>query len=53
MFYFMAVGAPPYPGFKGCFLTYANQEIVFLWALLIIWDARKCEYAIQCRLSSD
>ena len=45
-FYFTAVGAPPYPGFKGCLLTHANQEIVFLWALLIIWDARKCDYVI-------
>ena len=53
MFYFTAVGTLPYPGFKGCFLTSANQEIVFLWALLIFWDARKCEYAIQYRLSPD
>ena len=44
----MVVGPPPYPGLNGCFLTHANQDIVFIWAILIIWDARKCEYAIQC-----
>ncbi|KIM35953.1 hypothetical protein M413DRAFT_32088 [Hebeloma cylindrosporum] len=36
---FLGVGAPPYPGFKGCFLTDSNEDIVFLWALLITWDA--------------
>jgi len=34
-------------------MTCANKYIVFLWAILIIWDARKCEYTIQCRSSSD
>ena len=53
LIYFTVVGAPPYPGFSGCFLTYVNQDIVFLWAILIIWDARKCEYALQPRPSSD
>ena len=51
--YFTAVRAPPYPGFNGCFLTYANQDIVFTWVILLIWDARKCEYAIQWHPSSD
>jgi len=32
---------------------YTNQDIVFLWALLIIWDARTFECVIQCRLSSE
>jgi len=44
----MIVGAPPYPGFKECFLTYGNQDIVFLWVLLIIWDARKCDFTSMC-----
>jgi len=53
LIYFTVVGAPPYPGFNGCFQAYANQDIVFLWAILLIWDARKREYAIQCRPFSD
>lgn len=31
-------GDPPYPGFKSCFLMHSNKDLVFLWALLIIWD---------------
>ena len=53
LIYFTVVGAPPYPGFNGCLMTSANQDIGFLWAILLIWDARKCEYAIQCHCSSD
>ena len=41
LIYFLEDGAPPYPGFKGCFLTRANPNIVFLWAILLVWDARK------------
>jgi hypothetical protein len=51
--YFTVVGSPPYPEFNGCFLTSDNQEIVILWAILVIWDACEYEYAIQCRASSD
>ena len=51
--YFTVVGPPPYPGFNGCFLMYVNQDVVFVWAILLIWDARKCQYTIQYRLSSD
>jgi len=29
---------PPYPGFKGCFLTHANNYLALLWVLLIVWD---------------
>ncbi|KIM35285.1 hypothetical protein M413DRAFT_79542, partial [Hebeloma cylindrosporum] len=32
-------GVPPYPGFQGCFPTSADRDIVFLWVLLIFWDA--------------
>ena len=53
LIYFTVVGAPPYPGFNGCFQTSANQDIVFLWAILLIWDACKREYAIQSCPSSD
>ena len=53
LIYFTVVGAPPYPGFNGCLMTSANQDIGFLWAILLIWDTRKCEYAIQCHCSSD
>ena len=41
MIYFMAVGTPSYPGYKGCFMTHASQGMVFLWALLMLWDAGK------------
>ena len=44
---------PPYPGFKGCFLTYANQDIVVLWTILIVWDARKFQYVVQYLPSSN
>jgi len=30
---FTVVGAPPYPGFNGCFLTYANQDFFFFYGL--------------------
>ena len=48
MVYCMVVGAPPYPGFKGCFITYASQNIMFIWVLLLAWDARKCKYIVKC-----
>jgi hypothetical protein len=35
----LTYGAPPYPGFNGCFLTYANQDVVYTWVILLIWDA--------------
>jgi len=34
----MIFSDPPYPGFKGCFLTYTNKKIVFVWVQLISWD---------------
>jgi hypothetical protein len=43
----MVVGAPPYPGFKGCSVTYASQDMVLIWALLIIWDARKYKFIVR------
>ena len=43
----------PYLDFKGCFVMHANQDIVFSWAVLLGWDARKCECPIQYRSSSD
>ena len=49
--YYMVVGALPYPGFKGCFVTYANQNILSIWVLLLFWDARKCEYIVKCSSS--
>jgi hypothetical protein len=42
----MVVGAP-YPGYKGCFVVYYSQDIVFLWVLLLVWDASKCTRVIQ------
>ncbi|KIM35814.1 hypothetical protein M413DRAFT_428309 [Hebeloma cylindrosporum] len=33
------LGAPPYPGFRECYVTFVNQDIVFIWVLLIVWDA--------------
>ena len=47
MIHFMVVGAPPYPGYRGCFVTNGNQDMVFIWALLIIWDGRKYKYIVQ------
>ena len=38
-------GAPPYPGFNGCFLMYASKHFVLIWVLLLVWDARKCKYS--------
>jgi len=54
MIYFMVVVAPPYTGFNGCSsVTYGNQDMfLVLWALVIIWDSRKCECIVQ-RPSSD
>ena len=26
----------------------ANQDIVFLWVLLLVWDACKCKCIVQC-----
>ena len=46
LIYFTVVAAPPYPGFQGCFMTSANKDVIFLWTILLIWDARKREYAI-------
>ena len=48
MIYGTVVGAPPYPGFKGCFVMHASQDIVFLWVLLLVWDAHRCKYIIKC-----
>ena len=42
----MVVGVPPYPGSGACFVTYGDQDLVFLWALLMVWDAGKRKYAI-------
>ena len=44
----MVVGAPPYPGFKGCSVMYTNQDMVLIWTLVIIWDAHKCKCIVQC-----
>ena len=52
MIYCMVV-VTPYPNFKGCFVTHAKQGIVFMWALLLVLGARKCECATQCHSSSD
>ena len=41
----IVVSAPPYPGYWGCFKMYGgSQNLIVLWALLIIWDAgmHKC-----------
>jgi hypothetical protein len=46
MIYFMVVVAVPYPGYKGCFVTHGNESIVYLWALLMVWDAGKCQFLI-------
>jgi hypothetical protein len=43
----MLVDVAPYPDFKGCVIVHANHDIVFFWVLLIIWDGRECECAIQ------
>jgi len=51
MVYCMVDGAPPYPGFKRCFVIYRSQKFIFIWVLLLVWDARKCKYIIQCRSS--
>ncbi|KIM44057.1 hypothetical protein M413DRAFT_443118 [Hebeloma cylindrosporum] len=29
---------PPYPGFKGCFVTHASKDLNFLWVLLAVWN---------------
>jgi hypothetical protein len=42
----MIDGPPPYPGFNGCFLMYASNKFVFIWVLLLVWDARKCKYIL-------
>ena len=47
MIYFMVVGTPPYPGYKGCFVTSSGQYVVFPWALLLVWDACKCKCIIK------
>jgi len=52
LIYFMEDGAPPYPGFKGCFLK-STPNTVFLWVMLMVWDARKFQYVIRCHPSSD
>jgi len=44
----MVDGPLPHPGFKGCFIrTVTNQNFVFLWVLLLVFDARKCKYIIK------
>ena len=43
----MVVGVAPYLDLQWCFKVHANHDIVFLWVLLIMWDARKCECAIH------
>jgi len=48
MIYCMVDGPLPHPGFKGCFIhTVTNQNFVFLWVLLLVFDARKCKYIIK------
>jgi len=47
MIYCMLVDVAPYPGFRNCFVVYSNHDVGFLWVVLIIWDARECECAIQ------
>ena len=44
----MIVGAPPYPGYRACFVTNGSQDMVFVWALLIIWDGRKYKSIVLC-----
>jgi len=44
---YMVVGAPPYLGFKGCFVKSVNQNILSKWVLLLVWDARKCKCIIK------
>ena len=53
LIYFMEDGAPPYPGFKGCFLTNTSPNTVFLWVMLMVWDSRKFQHVIRCHPSSD
>ena len=48
MVYCIVVGALPYPGFKGCFIMYTSQNIMFIWVLLLAWDACKCKYIVKC-----
>jgi len=43
----MVVGVAPYLDLQWCFKVHANHDIVFLWALLIVWDAGKYECAIH------
>ncbi|KIM49941.1 hypothetical protein M413DRAFT_22050 [Hebeloma cylindrosporum] len=33
------VSAPPYPGFTECFMMHFGQGFVFLWVILLAWDA--------------
>jgi hypothetical protein len=44
MIYFMVVVAALPPG--GCFVTHGNEIIVYLWALLMAWDAGKHQCVI-------
>ena len=46
MIYCMVVVAAPYPGYEGCFMTHGNGRIVYLWAILMVWDAGRCQYVI-------
>ena len=46
MIYFIVVGAPPYPGYTGCFMMYGSQDLVVIWPLLIIWDTGKSKCVI-------
>ena len=39
--YFMVVGALHPSTGMGCFVRYGGQDLVFLWALLMLWDAGK------------
>jgi hypothetical protein len=51
--YFTVVGDPPYPGFRGCFLTHAaNLDLILFWVGVIIWDTRTSKSVLYF-LSSD
>ena len=40
---------PPYPGYKGCFVTFAHKyDLLFISVLTNIWDSCKCKYTIWC-----
>ena len=47
MIYFIVDGAPPYPGYSGCFRIYGSHDLVPLWALLIIWLGGKRKHVIS------